>query len=129
MKLRKKLTGSTKYDPKFHDVEVLATKMFEAKEFKGAPFEGDIQRQLESLKRSLVVRNEKGWVVENGQLKPKLEMNTGIKTVPAPKPPEKPPEQVVKTTIAEPKRGINKGLLVLGLLVGAGVLYYFTRKR
>lgn len=87
------------------------------------------------------MRNEKGWVVENGQLKPKLEMNTGIKTVPAPKPPEKPPikpvsvpkpqpEPVIKATSVEPtKRGINKGLLVLGLLVGAGVLYYFTRKR
>lgn len=141
MKLRKKLIGFIKYDLKFYDVEVFVIKMFEVKEFKGVFFEGDIQRQFESFKKSFVVWNEKGWVVENGQLKLKFEMNIGIKIVLVFKLFEKlliklvsvlklQFELVIKVISVEfIKRGINKGFLVFGFLVGVGVFYYFMRKR
>ena len=150
-KLRRMLTGSTKYDPRYHELEVLLTSAWDAKTHSYIP---EAKKEYEEELQDIVVRNTKGFYSDGKRILPmhhvvgpvprpeqvlEIERNTGIKTVPKPEP--KPtivatrvptntePHTVHVTNIQEqePKK-IDLKKVGLGLL-GLAVLYYMLRRR
>ncbi|KUH34253.1 hypothetical protein APY94_02975 [Thermococcus celericrescens] len=149
-KLRKRLTGSTKYDPRYHELEVVLTQAWDAREH---PYIPDAKKKYEDTLRSMVVRNTKGFYSDGKRILPKpepkpiptpkprpvlekLERNTGVKSVPEPEPkptivatrvPTNAEPHTVHTTAVQQGRGIDLRKVGLGLL-GLAVLYYFMRR-
>jgi len=117
-KLRRMLTGSTKYDPRYRELEVILTQAWDAKTHPDIP---EAKEQYEDALKSLVVRN------------------TGIKTVPKPEPkptivatrvPTNAEPHTVHTTAvpAEQRKGFD--VKKVGLAIAAlAVLYYMLRRR
>ena len=118
-KLRKMLTGSTKYDPRYHELEVILTQAWDAKTHPNIP---EAKEQYEDALKSLVVRN------------------TGIKTGPRPEPvptliatkvPTNAEPHTVHTTAVPAEQESKKiDLKKVGLAIAAlAVLYYVLRRR
>jgi len=146
-KLRLKLHGSTRYDPRFHEVENLLNQLWDAKAFSWIP---ETKSNLQSTLRSMVVRRTPGAIVENGKIviqKPlpmprrppeaEIERNTGVKTVPVhhPKPsvvikpvaPKLPTvHAMVEQSQPEQKKTLPSWVIPVGVLVG---LYIISRRR
>jgi len=149
MKLRQKLHGSTKYDPRYFEVEKLLTQLYDQKEHGYIP---GVKERVESVIKSVAVKNTPGARVENGKVvvKPKEDVvkNVGVKTVPTstsqptpkpasgriperliPKPvpqPKPEPKQVITTATApstKPKLDTKKLALIGGGLLAAYILF------
>ncbi len=117
-KLRRMLTGSTKYDPRYRELEVILTQAWDAKTHPDIP---EAKEQYEDALKSLVVRN------------------TGIKTVPKPEPkptivatrvPTNAEPHTVHVTNIQEQEPKKTDLKKVGLgLLGLAVLYYMLRRR
>ncbi|WP_148882759.1 hypothetical protein [Thermococcus aciditolerans] len=113
-KLRKRLHGSTKYDPKYFEVERLLNQLYDAKEHAYIP---GVKDKAEKALRSLVPG-----------AKAEVEQNTGIKTVPKPQPkPSTVVREVTATSTAvevhEPEKKSRFGVTaVLGVVAAFLIL-------
>ncbi|NJE01837.1 hypothetical protein [Thermococcus sp. JdF3] len=123
-KLRKRLHGSTKYDPRFFEVERLLNQLYDAKEHAYIP---SVKVKTEKALRSLV------------PAKVEVEQNTGIKTVPKPQPKPSVVARKVSVTSATPKpqpatvhvsqaKREESGHRNIGLLIGAVIAFLVLKK-
>lgn len=149
-KLRKMLTGSTKYDPRYHELEVLLTSAWDAKTHPYIPEAG---KEYKEELRSVVLRNTKGFYSDGKRILPihhvvgpvprpeqvlEIERNTGIKTVPMPEPvptliatrvPTNAEPHTVHVTNVQEQEPKKIDFKKVGLAIAAlAVLYYVLRR-